>query len=150
MTIYKFHPDELPFKFDTALRFFCKSCVSRRQFDPGTRVNFSRETVTSMVVPSDDSIQPYIMITCPRNGHTLRLNVHLQPERDLLDHRDATAYLRRVLCVEAISVTTRDLQNTIKHGPRGHYTEDFFREQLEKYEFRVSTFHTYNMAPDYD
>lgn len=150
MSVYLFEHEDLPFQLPTALRFICKSAVARRQYTQGERVTFSDQTRVQMVVPNNDEIKPYISCTCPISGSTLRINVTIQPERELLDENDAKAYLRRTLCIEAVSVSQRDLANTIRFGARGHYTEEFFREQIEKYQYRADTFHTYQLGPQYD
>jgi len=150
MQIYDFEHSELPFQLSTGLRFICKSAVARRQFTPGERVSFGDRTSVRINVPTDKNILPWLSCSCPDSGSTLRINIHLQPERFLEERNDAKAYLRRILCIEAVSVSTRDLENVIKYGPRGHYTEEFFRDQIEKYQYRADTFHTYELGPQYD
>uniref|UniRef100_A0AB39CCA5 Uncharacterized protein n=1 Tax=Pseudomonas phage RVTF4 TaxID=3236931 RepID=A0AB39CCA5_9VIRU len=150
MKVYEFQHSDLPFQLSTGLRFICKSAVARRQYAQGERVEFSDKTIVKIIVPSDDSILPYLSCTCPVSGSTLRINIQIQPERALLEFNDAKAYLRRILCIEAVSVSQRDLANVLRHGPRQHYTEDFFRDQIEKYQYRADTFHTYELGPQYD
>lgn len=150
MKVYEFTHCDLPFQLSTGLRFLCKSTVARRQFARGELVKFSERTLLKIIVPSDDSIQPYFTATCPESGSTLRINIVIQPERDLLCHDDATAYLRRILCIEAVSVSQRDLANALKRGSRDHYTPEFFREQIEKYQYRADSFATFALGPQYD
>ncbi len=150
---YHFHPDEYPFQLTTALRFICKATVMRKQFSRGERVVFSDQTQIRMVVPegpTDLSIDPYIIASCPVTGSTLRLTVHLCESRPLANRNDAIAYLRRALCKEAIMVTEMDIHNVVKFGSRGHYTREFFLGLIEKYRHRMATFHSYNYSVSYD
>jgi hypothetical protein len=147
---YTFTEEELPFQKATLLRFLCKATVMRRQFEADEHVNFSESTVVRMVVPSDKTIQPYLVATCPEHGSGLHINIEVLPERTLEDRNDAVAYLRRTLCNEAVSVTERDLHNVERFGPRKHYTKEFFQELIRKYKYRISTFHTFNFHAEYN
>lgn len=150
---YEFRPREFPFAVSTTIRFLQKATILRRQFERGEKVSFSPETRIRMVVPTSTPeypIEPYVIATCPFTGATLRLTVHLDESRGLNNRNDAIAYLRRVLCKEAIMVTERDLHNVAKYGERKHYTVDFFKDLIAKYRHRIETFHTYNYGPVYD
>lgn len=150
---FKFEPEEYPFQLSTTLRFLCKATILRKQFTRGELVSFSDKTSIQMVVPraiSDIPIDPYIIVTCPESGSTLRLSVTLMSSRLLVTRNDAIAYLRRTLCREAIMVTERDIHNLARYGSRGHYNREFFLGLIEKYRFRMETFHSYNYAANYD
>jgi hypothetical protein len=149
---YNFSHKELPFQLNTLLRFLCKATVMRRQFDEDEHVSFTPQTSVTMVVPSPGScdIEPYIIATCPVTGCSLRLTVKLVPERSLGTRNDAVAYLRRTLCREAIMVSERDIHNVEKYGERKHYTKNFFKELIAKYQYRIDTFASYNFHARYD
>ncbi|QBJ02912.1 hypothetical protein MZD04_gp386 [Pseudomonas phage Psa21] len=149
---YEFTHDELPFQFNTMLRFFCKATVIRKQFEPNEHVSFSPETVVRLVVPtaSEEDLQPFITASCPVHGSNLHINIKMVPERKLENRNDAIAYVRRTLCKEAIMVTERDIRNLDKHGARKHYSKDFFGKLISKCRYRMETFHTYNFYPSYD
>jgi hypothetical protein len=147
---YTFVHRELPFQLNTLLRFLCKSTVMRRQFEGDERVSYTPMTSVRMVIPTSGGIDPYITATCPVTGCSLRLTVKLVPERPLVTRNDAVAYLRRTLCREAIMVTERDLHNVEKYGERKHYTKNFFKELIAKYQYRIDTFHNYNYHAVYD
>lgn len=150
MQVYRFEHREMPFQLRTGLRFLQKSCVNRRQYNRGERVTFGDATLLQMVVPTDTTIKPYITATCPESGCVLRLNFDIREERALENHNDALAYLRRTLCVEALTVTMRDLDNVRRFGPKGYYTEEFHLGNIEKYQWRIDNFHTYAAEPVYD
>lgn len=151
---YTFEEKEYPFQVSTMLRYLCKSTILRRQFEKGERVTFTPETVVTLVVPTnrpgDVQIDPYITATCPVSGCELRLNVELQESRGINNRNDAIAYLRRVMCREAIMVSERDIHNINRYGERKHYTRQFFLDQIERYRFRIDTFHSYNYSVSYD
>ena len=151
MQVYRFNHPDMPFQLRTGLRFLQKSCVARRQYNRGERVTFGDNTKLQMVIPSNtDTIKPYITATCPDSGCVLRLNFDIREERKLENQNDALAYLRRTLCVEALSVTMRDLDNVRRFGVKGHYTEEFHLGNIEKYQWRIDNFHTYAAEPVYD
>jgi len=149
---YTFSEQELPFQFQTFLRFACKATVIRRQYEEGEHVNFGDNTVVRMVVPESGEVSPFLTISCPDSGSILRLNVQVMQERALENRNDAIAYLRRTLCNEAITVTERDIKNVERYGSRKHYTKEFFLEQIEKFRHRIQNFHTFNFfgTPVYD
>ncbi|MCY1462176.1 hypothetical protein D9M71_799200 [compost metagenome] len=67
-----------------------------------------------------------------------------------MTRNDAVAYLRRTLCHEAIKVSERDIHNVEKYGERKHYTKNFFKDLIAKYQYRIDTFATYNFHACYD
>lgn len=149
---YNFSHKELPMQLNTLLRFLCKSTVMRRQFDGDEHVSFTPQTNVTMVVPTpgDHGIEPYIIATCPVTGCCLRLTVKVVPERPLETRNDAVAYLRRTMCHEAIMVSERDIKNVEKYGERRHYTKNFFKDLIAKYQYRIDTFASYNFHARYD
>lgn len=143
MAFYKLEQSEWPIKPETMLRFFYLSAVRRQQCG-AEKISFSKGTQVTVVIPESTEILPHINITCPKTGNTLRLNILVTPERELVTRNDAIAYFMRVMFKEGIKITQRDISDLDRYPSRKYYTHEFYTTLLNKLSNSAKSFATYN------